>query len=451
MEKSYRRGPAAVLRTRELQHNSVIPLAHLDDARLAVVGLGYVGLPLAVEFGKVRPVIGFDVSADRIEALRAGVDATREVDAADLVAAQQLTFTSDITTLGEGEVFIVAIPPPVDDAQRPALTLLMGASETVGRAMKKGAVVIYESTVFPGCTEGVCVPILERISGLKYNEDFFVGYSPERVNPGDRVHRLTTITKVTAGSTPEVAEAVDRLYRSIVTAGTHKAASIEVAEAAKVIENIQRDINIALMNELAMIFHKLGLDSKEVLEAAGTKWNFLPFQPGLVGGHCIGIDPYYLTFRAQQVGHHPEIILAGRRINDGMGRFVVERTMRLMLQRGFPVAGSRVLVMGLTFKEDCPDLRNSQVIDIIDDFKGFNAEVDVWDPWVTLEQARAEYGITLLTEQPPQGVYDAVVVAVAHTEFAKLGAAEIRKLARPNAVLFDVKGVFAKDLSDGRL
>ena len=317
--------------------------------------------------------------------------------------------------------------------------------------MKKGAVVIYESTVFPGCTEGVCVPILERISGLKYNEDFFVGYSPERVNPGDRVHRLTTITKVTAGSTPEVAEAVDRLYRSIVTAGTHKAASIEVAEAAKVIENIQRDINIALMNELAMIFHKLGLDSKEVLEAAGTKWNFLPFQPGLVGGHCIGIDPYYLTFRAQQVGHHPEIILAGRRSNDGMGRFVVERTMRLMLQRGFPVAGSRVLVMGLTFKEDCPDLRNSQVIDIIDDFKGFNAEVDVWDPWVTLEQARAEYGITLLTEQPPQGVYDAVVVAVAHTEFAKLGAAEIRKLARPNAVLFDVKGVFAKDLSDGRL
>ncbi|MEM6849239.1 MAG: nucleotide sugar dehydrogenase [Pseudomonadota bacterium] len=426
-------------------------MADLDDARLAVVGLGYVGLPLAVEFGKVRPVIGFDVCEDRINGLRAGVDATREVGADDLAAAEKLTFTSDIGLLAQGEVFVVAVPTPVDDAQRPDLKFLISASETVGWAMKKGAVVIYESTVFPGCTEQVCVPILERTSGLKYNEDFFVGYSPERANPGDKAHRLTTITKVTAGSTPEIADAVDRLYGSIITAGTHKAGSIEVAEAAKVIENIQRDINIALMNELAMIFHKLGLDSKEVLQAAGTKWNFLPFKPGLVGGHCIGVDPYYLTHRAQQVGYHPEIILAGRRINDGMGRFVVERTMRLMLRRGFPVVGSRVLVMGLTFKENCPDLRNSRVIDIIDEFKGFNAEVDVWDPWVTPEEARAEYGITLLTEQPAYGVYDAVVVAVAHSDFAKLGATEVRRLARPHAVVFDVKGVFAKDLSDGRL
>lgn len=423
----------------------------LKGARLGVVGLGYVGLPLAVEFGKTRFVIGFDVSSERVCALRDGIDVTREVEADALAAASYLTFTDDEAELAQADVFIVAVPTPVDEAKRPDLTVLTKATRTVGRAMRRGAVVIYESTVFPGCTERICVPILEQLSGLTVNDGFFVGYSPERVNPGDKRHRLTTITKVTAGSTPEAADAIDALYASIVTAGTHKAASIEVAEAAKVIENTQRDINIALMNELAMIFHRLGLDTKEVLEAAGTKWNFLPFKPGLVGGHCIGVDPYYLTYRAQQIGYHPEIILAGRRINDGMGRFVVDRTMRLMLQRGFPVVGSRVLVMGLTFKEDCPDTRNSRVIDIIQEFHELNAAVDVWDPWVTLEEAKAEYGISILADRPAQGSYDAVVVAVAHSQFAAMGPAEIRRLSRPNGVVFDVKGMFDKDLSDGRL
>ncbi len=423
----------------------------LSDARIAVIGLGYVGLPLAVAFGKRRSVVGFDVDPARIAALEAGHDATGEVDAADLAAARHLTFTSDPDALGVADVFIVAVPTPVDDAKRPDLSILERASATVGAAMRPGAVVVYESTVFPGCTREVCVPILERTSGLALDRDFFVGYSPERVNPGDRAYRLETITKVTSGSTPEAAEAIDALYAAIVEAGTHRAASIEVAEAAKVIENTQRDLNIALMNELSVIFHRLGLDTKEVLDAARTKWNFLPFGPGLVGGHCIGVDPYYLTYRAQQIGHHPEIVLAGRRINDSMGAVVVDRVMRLMMGRGFPVVGSRVLVMGLTFKENCPDVRNTRVVDIVTELRSLHATVDVWDPWVDREEARREFGLDLLEETPEDGRYDAIVVAVAHRDFIALGAERIRRLGTAGAVLFDVKSVFDRTDSDGRL
>ena len=418
---------------------------------IAVVGLGYVGLPLAVAFGRHRRVIGFDVSAARVAALAAGRDTTHEVDAADLAAATHLTFTADPEDLAEAEVFIVAVPTPVDAAKRPDLSLLEAASATVGDAMRPGAAVIYESTVFPGCTRGVCVPILERRSGLVLDRDFVVGYSPERVNPGDRAHRLETIVKVTSGSTPEAADAVDALYGEIVTAGTHKAASIEVAEAAKVIENTQRDLNIALMNELAILFHRLGLDSREVFEAAGTKWNFLRFTPGLVGGHCIGVDPYYLTFRAQEVGYHPEVILAGRRINDGMGAHVAARVARLMMGRRLPVVGSRILVMGLTFKENCPDLRNTRVIDVIAELRAMSAEVDVWDPWVDPAEAEATYGLRVLADPPGRGVYEAVVLAVAHTDFVDLGPEAIRAFGTANAVLFDVKSVFAKADSDERL
>lgn len=426
-------------------------MLELHDVRLAIIGLGYVGLPLAVAFGAVRPVIGFDVDATRIARLRGGSDSTGEVDGAALEAASHLSFTADPADLAEAGVFIVAVPTPVDDAHRPDLSLLQRACETVGAAMRKGAVVIFESTVFPGCTRNVCVPILERASGLAFNTDFFVGYSPERVNPGDREHRLATVIKVTSGSTPEAADAIDALYGEIVTAGTHRAPSIEVAEAAKVIENTQRDINIALMNELAMIFHRLGLDTHEVLAAAYTKWNFLRFSPGLVGGHCIGVDPYYLTHRAQQTGYHPEIILAGRRINDAMGAVVVDRTIRLMLQRGLPVVSSRILVMGLTFKENCPDLRNSRVADIVAELRSLNAAVDVWDPWADADEAAHEHGINLLPARPADGSYDAVILAVAHRTFAETGAAAIRALCRPGGVFFDVKGVFDKEASDGRL
>jgi UDP-N-acetyl-D-glucosamine/UDP-N-acetyl-D-galactosamine dehydrogenase len=423
----------------------------LGSQTIAIIGLGYVGLPLAVEFGKKRPVVGFDVRSQRVTELNQGHDVTLEVEPEHLRAAEHLRYTSSIDDLRECGVFIVAVPTPVDRANRPDLSLLEKASHTVGRVMRNGAVVIYESTVYPGCTRETCVPILERVSHLKFNEEFFVGYSPERINPGDKEHRLPTINKVTSGSTEEAARAVDQLYASIVTAGTHKAPSIEVAEAAKVIENTQRDLNIALMNELAIIFHRLGLDTSEVLAAALTKWNFLPFRPGLVGGHCIGVDPYYLTHRAEETGYHPEVILSGRRINDSMGAHIATRVARLMMKKGFPVVGSRILVMGFTFKENCPDFRNSKVIDVVEGLREYNAVIEVWDPWVDREEARREFGIEIETVAPAAGHYDAVVIAVGHREFAALGAEKVRDFGRPGAVLFDVKGIFDKKVSDGRL
>jgi UDP-N-acetyl-D-glucosamine/UDP-N-acetyl-D-galactosamine dehydrogenase len=369
----------------------------------------------------------------------------------ELAAAKKLTYSDNADLLRECTVFIVTVPTPVDDARRPDLAPLMAASESVGRVMSRGAVVIYESTVYPGATEEVCVPLLEKHSGLKCNDGFFAGYSPERINPGDREHRLPTIKKVTSGSTPEAAEFVDTLYRTIITAGTHRASSIRVAEAAKVIENTQRDLNIALMNELSLIFNRLGIDTMEVLQAAGSKWNFLPFRPGLVGGHCIGVDPYYLTYKAQQIGYHPEVILAGRRINDGMGGYVADEVIKLMTRRKLQVVDSRILVLGLTFKEGCPDLRNSKVIDIVRELASYNARVDVYDPWVDMDDAKAEYDITPLTEPPHTGAYDAVVVAVAHPEFLNWGAAGIRAFGKPGHVLYDVKSVLRQSESDGRL
>lgn len=423
----------------------------LRTKKIAVIGLGYVGLPLAVEFAKFHDIVGFDIKPARIEQLKNGHDETREVTADELSASKRLSFTSSERDLEDCQIFIVTVPTPIDGAKRPDLTPLKKASETVGRALKKGSIVIYESTVFPGCTRNVCVPILEAISGLRFNEEFYTGYSPERVNPGDKLHRIPLIKKVTSGSTTQVADAVDALYGRIITAGTFKAANIEVAEAAKVIENTQRDLNIALMNELAIIFERLGIDTNDVLEAAGTKWNFLPFRPGLVGGHCIGVDPYYLTHRAQEAGYHPEVILAGRRINDGMGPYVANRVSRLMMKNGFPVVGSRILVMGLSFKEDCPDLRNSKVIDVIRELDGFNAKVDVHDPWVLRAEASQEYGIDLLDKPPEPGQYDAIILTVGHQEFVAMGAERIRQLGRPGAVFFDVKGIFEKCHSDGRL
>ena len=423
----------------------------LDDKTIAVIGLGYVGLPLAMEFARTRPVVGFDIRRQRIDELLAGRDSTLEVAAEDLERGGQIVFTDDPDTLRQCGIFIVTVPTPVDKANRPDLEPLIRATETVGKALRSGGVVIYESTVYPGCTREVCVPILEKLSGLRLNEGFYVGYSPERANPGDRDHRLTTITKVTSGSTPEAADAIDALYGSVVRAGTHKASSIEVAEAAKVIENTQRDLNIALMNELAIIFNRLGIDTLEVLAAAQTKWNFLPFRPGLVGGHCIGVDPYYLTHKAQEAGYHPEVILAGRRINDGMGRYVADQVARLMMRRGFPVVGSRILVMGLAFKENCPDIRNSKAIDIVRELKQFNASVDVWDPWISAETATNEAGLDCLASPPVQGAYDAVVVAVGHGEFIEAGAAGVRALGKAGAVLYDVKGIFGKEEADGRL
>ena len=423
----------------------------LDDQKIAVIGLGYVGLPLAMEFAKTRPVVGFDIRRERIDELHAGRDQTLEVDPDDLKRAGQIEFTDDAEALRQCGIFIITVPTPIDKANRPDLKPLILATETVGKVLQKGSVVIYESTVYPGCTREVCAPILEKLSGLKLNDGFYVGYSPERANPGDREHRLTTITKVTSGSTPEVADAIDALYGSIVKAGTHKASSIEVAEAAKVIENTQRDLNIALMNELAIIFNRLGIDTLEVLAAAQTKWNFLPFRPGLVGGHCIGVDPYYLTHKAQEAGYHPEVILAGRRINDGMGRYVADQVARLMMKRGFPVVGSRILVMGLAFKENCPDVRNSKAVDIVLELKQFNALVDVWDPWVPVDACREEAGFDCLDSLPAPGVYDAVVVAVAHQQFIEAGVAGVRALGTDGAVLYDVKGIFGKDQTDGRL
>jgi len=427
-----------------------MPRFNLRNLRIGVVGLGYVGLPLAVEFGKRFNTVGFDVKTARVDELRSGRDSTLETDEQELAEATKLTYTTRLEDLKPCRVFIVTVPTPIDDYKRPDLTPLEKSSESVGKVLKKGDVVVYESTVYPGCTEEVCVPILERVSGLKFNKDFYCGYSPERINPGDKQHRLTTIRKVTSGSTPEVAEFVDALYRSIVTVGTHKASSIKVAEAAKVIENTQRDVNIALINELALIFNRLGIDTEEVLLAAGSKWNFLPFRPGLVGGHCIGVDPYYLTHKAQAIGYHPEMILAGRRINDNMGNYVAQQIALLMIQRKIPVKDSRILVMGLTFKENCPDVRNTRIVDVVKELEKYGARVDVTDPWADPDEAEHEYGLRPVQKVKP-GSYDAVVVGVAHDEFRRMGIDKVRKLGRKNHVLYDIKYVFRADEVDGRL
>jgi UDP-N-acetyl-D-galactosamine dehydrogenase len=422
----------------------------LAKTKLGIIGLGYVGLPLAVEFGKTYNTVGLDINPGRIDELNKGIDSTLEVDADELKQATKIQYTADPNDLKDCNIYIVTVPTPIDNAKRPDLSPLEGASKAIGKLLSKNDIVIFESTVYPGATEEVCVPIIEKESGLIYNKDFFAGYSPERINPGDKEHRVTTILKVTSGSNEEVADFVDDLYKSIITAGTHKASSIRVAEAAKVIENTQRDVNIALINELSLIFNRLGIDTIEVLEAAGTKWNFLPFRPGLVGGHCIGVDPYYLTHKAQEIGYQPEIILAGRRINDDMGAHVVERVVKTMTQRRMHVAGANVLIMGLTFKENCPDLRNTRVIDIIDELKDYNANIDVYDPWVNAEEASHEYGINPISELK-QNHYDAIIVAVNHKQFYEMGADNIRKLGKDNAVLFDVKSMLPRDKVDGRL
>jgi len=422
----------------------------LENTKIGIIGLGYVGLPLAAEFGKLYATTGFDIRESRIFELRGGHDSTLETSPEELLAATRLQFSAQPEDLQACTVFIVTVPTPIDAAKRPDLTPLVKASETIGRALKRGDVVVYESTVYPGCTEEVCVPILERISGLRFNEDFFCGYSPERINPGDKEHRVTSILKVTSGSTPDTADFVDALYASIITAGTHKASSIKVAEAAKVIENTQRDLNIALVNELALIFNKLGIDTLEVLQAAGTKWNFLPFRPGLVGGHCISVDPYYLTHKAQEIGYYPEVILAGRRINDGMGAYVAGQVVRLMARKGINPVGARVLVLGLAFKENCPDLRNTRVIDIISELGQYQALVDVFDPWADAAEAVHEYGLSPV-EAPDAAAYDAIVLAVAHREFIALGAGGIRAWCKPGGVVYDVKCLLPKDAVDGRL
>ncbi len=426
------------------------PIQGLRKCRIGVIGLGYVGLPLAVEFGRHYDTTGFDVNAARIAELRRGRDRTLEVDRRELRAAKKLRYTAQLRDLRRCRVFIVTVPTPIDEHKRPDLTPLVRASQSVAQVLKRGDIVIYESTVYPGCTEEVCVPILERLSGLRFNRDFFAGYSPERINPGDKQHRLPSIRKVTSGSTPEAGEFVDKLYGSIVKAGTHKASSLRVAEAAKVIENTQRDVNIALINELAMIFNRLGIDTEEVLEAAGSKWNFLPFRPGLVGGHCIGVDPYYLTHKAEQIGYHPEMILAGRRINDNMALYVAGQVVRLMTQKRILPRGARILVMGLAFKENCPDLRNSKAADVVRELAGYGARVDVWDPWVSTKEARHEYGIRPIAK-PARGRYDAIVLAVGHREFKAMKPAEIKKLARPRHVIYDIKYVLGKRDTDGRL
>lgn len=421
-----------------------------DTQKIAVIGLGYVGLPLAVEFGKIRPVIGFDINQTRIDALRDGRDSTLEVSGDELHDAAHLSFTTDPTDLAEANIYIVTVPTPIDAHKRPDLTPLVKASETLGKVLKRGNIVIYESTVYPGATEEDCVPVLERVSGLTFNKDFFAGYSPERINPGDKTHRLPDIRKVTSGSTPEIAEEVDKLYGSIITAGTYKAESIRVAEAAKVIENTQRDLNIALVNELAIIFNKMGIDTEAVLKAAGTKWNFLPFRPGLVGGHCIGVDPYYLTHKAEAMGYHPQVILAGRRINDGMGAYVAGQLVKAMLKRRIQVDGARVLVLGLTFKENCPDLRNTRVVDVVRELQDYGIQVDVHDPWADADAARREYGLDLV-QTPQEGRYDGVILAVAHAEFSSRGAALARSFGKPDHVLYDLKNAFPTDSSDLRL
>lgn len=421
-----------------------------DIQKIAVIGLGYVGLPLAVEFGKIRPVIGFDINQSRIDALREGRDSTLEVSKDELREAAHLSFTTNPADLASASIYIVTVPTPIDAHKRPDLNPLIKASETLGKVLKRGDVVIYESTVYPGATEEDCVPVLERVSGLAFNKDFFAGYSPERINPGDKTHRLPDIRKVTSGSTPDVAETVDQLYASIITAGTYKAESIRVAEAAKVIENTQRDLNIALINELAIIFNKMGIDTEAVLKAAGTKWNFLPFRPGLVGGHCIGVDPYYLTHKAEAIGYHPQVILAGRRINDGMGAYVAGQLVKAMLKRRIQVDAARVLVLGLTFKENCPDLRNTRVVDVVAELRDYGILVDVHDPWVDAAEAQAEYGFTLI-EAPDPASYDGVILAVAHDSYRNAGAANLQRYGRADHVFYDLKSVFSRDESDLRL
>ena len=425
-------------------------MTSLSNLKVAIIGLGYVGLPLAVEFGKQRLVVGFDINQKRIDELNAGHDFTLETEPDELQAAGQLSFSTNLEDLRGCNCFIVTVPTPIDQHKRPDLTPLIKASETVGKVLKVGDIVIYESTVYPGCTEEDCVPILEKFSGLKFNQDFFAGYSPERINPGDKEHRVTTIKKVTSGSTSEIADMVDALYNEIITAGTHKASSIKVAEAAKVIENTQRDVNIALINELAIIFNKMGIDTEAVLQAAGTKWNFLPFRPGLVGGHCIGVDPYYLTHKAESIGYHPEIILAGRRLNDSMGAYVVTQLVKAMTRRRLQVDSARILVMGLTFKENCPDLRNTRVVDIVKELADYNVKAEVFDPWASAAEAQHEYGITLV-QQPAVGVYDAIIIAVAHHQFKAMGLAAIRALGKPEHVLYDLKYLLPASDSDLRL
>ncbi len=425
-------------------------MAFQSDPVIAIIGLGYVGLPLAVEFGGKFRTIGFDINSRRIEELQAGHDSTLEVSTDELKAARRLEFSTKLDDLIAADVYIVTVPTPIDEHKRPDLGPLISASTMLGSVIRTGNIVIYESTVYPGATEEDCIPLIERGSKLKYNTDFFAGYSPERINPGDKAHRLSTIKKVTSGSTPEVAEYVDQLYKQIIVAGTHKAPSIRVAEAAKVIENTQRDLNIALINELALIFNRLGIDTESVLDAAGTKWNFLPFRPGLVGGHCIGVDPYYLTHKAQEIGYTPEVILAGRRINDGMGKYVVSEVVKAMIRKRIHVHGSKVLILGLAFKENCPDLRNTRVIDMITEFQDYGAEVTVHDPWVSSAEAQHEYGI-LPIDDPKPATYDAIVLAVAHRQFREMGATAIRAFGKSNSVLYDIKYVLKSTEVDGRL
>jgi UDP-N-acetyl-D-galactosamine dehydrogenase len=421
-----------------------------NQKKIALIGLGYVGLPLAVEFGKRRNVVGFDINQPRINDLKNGIDSTLETTSEELRDATHLSYTTNLDDIKDCEIFIVTVPTPIDKHKRPDLTPLEKSSEAVGSILKKGDIVIYESTVYPGATEEVCVPILEQQSGLVFNKDFYCGYSPERINPGDKEHRVTNIIKVTAGSTPEIATEVDELYRVIIVAGTYKASSIKVAEAAKVIENTQRDVNIALINELALIFNKLDIDTESVLEAAGTKWNFLPFRPGLVGGHCIGVDPYYLTHKALEVGYNPEMILAGRRLNDSMGSYVADQVSKLMTKKRIHIVDSNVLIMGLTFKENCPDLRNTRVVDLVEEFKGFNCNVDVYDPWVDKDEAVHEYGINPI-DQPVEGKYDAILIAVAHDEFKELSLGQIQAFGKDNHVLYDIKYLLDANEVDGRL
>ncbi len=422
----------------------------LENTKIAMIGLGYVGLPLAVEFGKKYSTIGFDINPTRIEELNSGYDHTLEVSDEELAEAKNLLFTAEIEEIKTANIYIVTVPTPINEHKQPDLSPLEKASALLGQVIKQGDIVIYESTVYPGATEEVCVPILEQVSGFTFNQGFFVGYSPERINPGDKEHRVTNILKVTSGSTPEIAEHVDQLYKSIITAGTHKASSIKVAEAAKVIENTQRDVNIALINELALIFNRLDIDTEEVLVAAGTKWNFLPFRPGLVGGHCIGVDPYYLTYKAQAIGYNPEIILSGRRINDGMGEYVVSRLIKLMLKKRLHVQQSDVLILGLTFKENCPDLRNTRVIDIIDELKTYGVNVHVYDPWVDPEQAEQEYGIKPIVTLE-DNKFDAILLAVAHKQFKEMDIAQIRALGKADSVIYDLKYLFPAELTDERL
>ncbi len=422
----------------------------VDNIKIAVIGLGYVGLPLAVEFGKHLPVVGFDINDTRVSELSSGKDHTLEVSSDELKQAKHLSYSSNIKELEDCNFYIVTVPTPIDDYKQPDLTPLIKASTAIGSVLNKDDIVVYESTVYPGATEEICIPVLEKVSGLTFNKDFYAGYSPERINPGDKEHRVTNILKVTAGSTPEIADFIDNVYNLVITAGTHKASSIKVAEAAKVIENTQRDVNIALINELAVIFNKMGIDTEAVLEAAGTKWNFLPFRPGLVGGHCIGVDPYYLTHKAQAIGYNPEIILAGRRLNDSMGEYVVTQLVKTMIKKRIQVEGARVLILGLSFKENCPDVRNTKVIDIVHELQEYNVDVDVYDPWVDITEAEHEYNIKPVVK-PQDNHYDGIILAVAHQEFVDMGIGAIRALGKNQHVLYDLKYIFSKDDSDIRL